>query len=261
VFHSCHHSEKLAIAFGLISTTPGSPLHISKNLQVCCDCHTSTKFITKIVGRAIIVRDANHFHRFENGLCSCRDYWWGLQSVFSMVPGLGSMLIWRIMVCLMRRPKVKYDHMWHVKFWHGEISSTGIWAWLVEYCSVPRMYDTKVLMDMVYIIVINICNIWWCHIPSKFCWVSTMDCQQYNYLQSVEFHRYCKCINQVSLFFDHANTWCWSSWNAYWDFSYPLDHALFYTPLKTLGQTSHNLKEIGSNLRAQSLPDSWVSRN
>jgi pentatricopeptide repeat protein len=75
VFHLCHHSEKLAISFGLISTTPGSPIHISKNLRVCCDCHTPTKFITKIVGRAIIVRDANRFHQFENGLCSCRDYW------------------------------------------------------------------------------------------------------------------------------------------------------------------------------------------
>ncbi len=48
VFHLCHHSEKLAISFGLISTTPGSPLHISKNLRVCCDCHTPTKFIRTI---------------------------------------------------------------------------------------------------------------------------------------------------------------------------------------------------------------------
>jgi hypothetical protein len=58
VFHLCHHSEKLAIAFGLISTPPGTPLRISKNLRVCADCHTSTKFISKIVGRVIIVRDA-----------------------------------------------------------------------------------------------------------------------------------------------------------------------------------------------------------
>jgi hypothetical protein len=75
VFHLCHHSEKLAIAFGLISTPPGTPLCISKNLRVCADCHTSTKFISKIVGRVIIVRDANHFHHFENGHCSCGDYW------------------------------------------------------------------------------------------------------------------------------------------------------------------------------------------
>jgi hypothetical protein len=26
VFHLCHHSEKLAIAFGLINTAPGTPL-------------------------------------------------------------------------------------------------------------------------------------------------------------------------------------------------------------------------------------------
>ncbi len=70
VFHLCHHSKKLAIAFGLISTPPGMPLCIIKNLQVCSDCHTSTKFISKIVGRAIIVRDANHFHHFEDGVCS-----------------------------------------------------------------------------------------------------------------------------------------------------------------------------------------------
>jgi hypothetical protein len=45
VFHLCHHSEKLAIAFGLINTAPGTPLRIRKNLWVCEDCHTSTKFI------------------------------------------------------------------------------------------------------------------------------------------------------------------------------------------------------------------------
>jgi len=59
VIHLCHHSEKLAIAFGLMSTDPGTPLRIVKNLRVCEDCHTSTKFISKIVRRKIIVRDAN----------------------------------------------------------------------------------------------------------------------------------------------------------------------------------------------------------
>ncbi|CAK9223374.1 unnamed protein product [Sphagnum troendelagicum] len=33
VIHLCHHSEKLVIAFGLISTPPGTPLRIFKNLQ------------------------------------------------------------------------------------------------------------------------------------------------------------------------------------------------------------------------------------
>ncbi|KAH9540911.1 hypothetical protein CY35_14G031200 [Sphagnum magellanicum] len=75
VFHLCHHSEKLAIALGLINTAPGTPLRIRKNLRVCEDCHTSIKFISKIVGRAIMVRDANRFHHFEDGICSCMDYW------------------------------------------------------------------------------------------------------------------------------------------------------------------------------------------
>ncbi|KAH8961063.1 hypothetical protein BDL97_05G031600 [Sphagnum fallax] len=75
VFHLCHHSVKLAIAFGLMSNDPGTPLRIVKNLRVCEDCHTSTKFISKIVRRKIIVRDANRFHHFENGVCSCKDYW------------------------------------------------------------------------------------------------------------------------------------------------------------------------------------------
>jgi pentatricopeptide repeat protein len=71
----CHHSEKLSVAFGLISTPPGTSLRIRKNLRVCGDCHTFMKFITKIVGRIIIIRDVNHVHHFEDGVCSCRDYW------------------------------------------------------------------------------------------------------------------------------------------------------------------------------------------
>ncbi|CAM6036345.1 unnamed protein product [Sphagnum compactum] len=73
--HLCHHSEKLAIAFGLINTPPGTPLRIFKNLHICGDCHTSTKFIAKMLGRTIIVRDAKRFHHFKDGVCSCMDYW------------------------------------------------------------------------------------------------------------------------------------------------------------------------------------------
>eukprot|EP01018_Ginkgo_biloba_P030327 Gb_08618 [translate_table: standard] len=50
----CGHSEKLAIAFGLINTSPGTTIQITKNLRVCGDCHSATKFISKIVGREII---------------------------------------------------------------------------------------------------------------------------------------------------------------------------------------------------------------
>lgn len=70
-----HHSEKLAIAFGLMRTPENTTLRIMKNLRVCNDCHSAIKFISKLVGREIIVRDATRFHHFKNGLCSCRDYW------------------------------------------------------------------------------------------------------------------------------------------------------------------------------------------
>ncbi|XP_057841718.2 pentatricopeptide repeat-containing protein At1g11290, chloroplastic-like [Cryptomeria japonica] len=71
----CHHSEKLAITFGLLNTPPGTTIRVIKNLRVCADCHTATKFISKIVARDIIVRDANRFHHFKQGRCSCGDYW------------------------------------------------------------------------------------------------------------------------------------------------------------------------------------------
>ncbi|CAN6470619.1 unnamed protein product [Victoria cruziana] len=70
-----HHSEKLAIAFGLISTRAGTRIKVFKNLRVCVDCHTAIKFISAIEGREIIVRDAVRFHHFTNGSCSCGDYW------------------------------------------------------------------------------------------------------------------------------------------------------------------------------------------
>ncbi|GAU18294.1 hypothetical protein TSUD_201820 [Trifolium subterraneum] len=69
------HSEKLAIAFGLITTEPGTDIRIIKNLRVCLDCHTATKLISKITERVIVVRDANRFHHFKDGICSCGDYW------------------------------------------------------------------------------------------------------------------------------------------------------------------------------------------
>lgn len=69
------HSEKLAIAFGLIATSDGTPFRIRKNLRVCGDCHTFTKFVSAITQREIIVRDANQFHHFREGTCSYGDYW------------------------------------------------------------------------------------------------------------------------------------------------------------------------------------------
>ncbi|XP_058108628.1 pentatricopeptide repeat-containing protein At2g33760-like [Magnolia sinica] len=69
------HSEKLAISFGLISTPEGTTIRITKNLRVCGDCHTFSKLASAVVQREIIVRDANRFHHFKDGSCSCGDYW------------------------------------------------------------------------------------------------------------------------------------------------------------------------------------------
>ncbi|KAF3435265.1 hypothetical protein FNV43_RR22352 [Rhamnella rubrinervis] len=71
----CGHSEKLAIAFGILNTPPGTTIRVAKNLRVCSDCHSAAKFISKIVKRDIILRDVRRFHHFSNGTCSCGDYW------------------------------------------------------------------------------------------------------------------------------------------------------------------------------------------
>ncbi|KAL6573586.1 hypothetical protein OROHE_002045 [Orobanche hederae] len=70
-----HHSERLAIAFGLIFIPSGLPIKVVKNLRVCDDCHNATKFISKITQREILVRDSVRFHLFKNGKCSCGDFW------------------------------------------------------------------------------------------------------------------------------------------------------------------------------------------
>lgn len=69
------HSEKIAVAFGLIRTSARRPIRIFKNLRVCGDCHTALKFISVTEGREIIVRDSNRFHHIKDGTCSCGDYW------------------------------------------------------------------------------------------------------------------------------------------------------------------------------------------
>ncbi|WZZ57646.1 hypothetical protein YC2023_057753 [Brassica napus] len=69
----CGHSERKAIAFGLINTVPGMPIWVTKNLSMCESCHDTVKFISKTVRREISVRDAEHFHHFRDGECSCGD--------------------------------------------------------------------------------------------------------------------------------------------------------------------------------------------
>ncbi|KAL2535700.1 Pentatricopeptide repeat-containing protein [Forsythia ovata] len=69
------HSERLAIAYGLLTTPKRTTIRITKNLRVCGDCHTFTKLISKFFDREIVVRDANRFHHFRDGVCSCGDIW------------------------------------------------------------------------------------------------------------------------------------------------------------------------------------------
>jgi pentatricopeptide repeat protein len=70
-----HHSERIAVAFALISIPAGKPIIVKKNLRVCLDCHSAIKYISKVVGRKIILRDNGRFHHFAEGSCSCGDYW------------------------------------------------------------------------------------------------------------------------------------------------------------------------------------------
>ncbi|KAH0881112.1 hypothetical protein HID58_068506 [Brassica napus] len=69
------HSERLAVAFAILKTSPGAEILVIKNLRVCEDCHVFIKMVSKIVDRRFVVRDASRFHYFEDGLCSCKDYW------------------------------------------------------------------------------------------------------------------------------------------------------------------------------------------
>ncbi|KAE9592682.1 hypothetical protein Lal_00029416 [Lupinus albus] len=69
------HSEKIAVAFALISTPNPKPIRVFKNLRVCGDCHAAIKYISVVTGREIVVRDANRFHHIKDGKCSCNNYW------------------------------------------------------------------------------------------------------------------------------------------------------------------------------------------
>ncbi|XP_062163320.1 putative pentatricopeptide repeat-containing protein At3g15130 [Alnus glutinosa] len=73
------HSEKLAIGLALVcgelENEERRVIRIFKNLRVCGDCHVFIKGLSKVLKVVLVVRDANRFHKFEDGLCSCGDYW------------------------------------------------------------------------------------------------------------------------------------------------------------------------------------------
>ncbi|XP_057717946.1 pentatricopeptide repeat-containing protein DOT4, chloroplastic-like isoform X1 [Arachis stenosperma] len=68
------HSELLALSFGLISSHAG-PIRLAKNSRMCNGCHSFAKFVSKMIRREIIFKDSNFFHHFNDGLCSCGDFW------------------------------------------------------------------------------------------------------------------------------------------------------------------------------------------
>ncbi|KAM0868856.1 hypothetical protein ACQ4PT_041034 [Festuca glaucescens] len=78
------HSERLAVGLWLLhhhehdhGEVEGKEevIRVYKNLRVCSDCHEFFKGLSSVVGRTLVVRDANRFHRFQDGACSCKDYW------------------------------------------------------------------------------------------------------------------------------------------------------------------------------------------
>ncbi|XP_027149855.1 pentatricopeptide repeat-containing protein At4g14850-like [Coffea eugenioides] len=69
-----HHSEKMAVAFGLLNTPNAAPIRIKKSISMCKDCHNFVKYISMSTSRTIIIRDSKKLHKFVNGHCSCGDF-------------------------------------------------------------------------------------------------------------------------------------------------------------------------------------------
>ncbi|XP_048334948.2 pentatricopeptide repeat-containing protein At5g44230 [Ziziphus jujuba] len=69
------HSEKLALAYGLVSTNAGCTIRIMKNLRICDDCHAFMCGASQITAREMVIRDNMRFHHFHDGMCSCGNFW------------------------------------------------------------------------------------------------------------------------------------------------------------------------------------------
>ncbi|GAV72028.1 PPR domain-containing protein/PPR_1 domain-containing protein/PPR_2 domain-containing protein/DYW_deaminase domain-containing protein, partial [Cephalotus follicularis] len=68
-----YHSEKLAIAFGLLNTPNAAAIRVIKSVSMCSVCHNFIKLMSSLTHRKIIVRDSKRLHKFVNGQCSCGD--------------------------------------------------------------------------------------------------------------------------------------------------------------------------------------------
>ena len=69
----CGHNGKLSIAYVLIHTHEGRPIHVTKDMRICDKCHSTILLISTIEKRRILVNAANHIHIFEDGKCICEN--------------------------------------------------------------------------------------------------------------------------------------------------------------------------------------------
>ncbi|XP_048572813.1 pentatricopeptide repeat-containing protein At3g13880-like isoform X1 [Triticum urartu] len=69
------HGELLGVALGLSTLPSAAPVTIMKNQRISWESHETLKLLSARENRGIIVRDPTHFHHFDQGSCSCRDYW------------------------------------------------------------------------------------------------------------------------------------------------------------------------------------------
>ncbi|KAL5705517.1 hypothetical protein ACHQM5_023814 [Ranunculus cassubicifolius] len=69
-----YHSEKLAVAFGLLNLPSGGCIRVLKSIGMCRDSHSFIKYASLLSGREIIIRDSKRLHQFSSGSCSCGDF-------------------------------------------------------------------------------------------------------------------------------------------------------------------------------------------
>ncbi|KAJ4833218.1 hypothetical protein Tsubulata_049071 [Turnera subulata] len=69
-----YHSEKLAVAFGLLNTPNNAPIRVTKSISMCKDCHTFFRAISSMTNREIIVRDSKKLRKFVSGQSSLAEF-------------------------------------------------------------------------------------------------------------------------------------------------------------------------------------------
>ncbi|WCJ35657.1 Pentatricopeptide repeat (PPR) superfamily protein [Euphorbia peplus] len=69
-----YHSERQAIAFGLLNAQKDAPIRITKTVTMCKNCHDFIKALSVLCSREFIIRDSRQLHKFANGRCTCADF-------------------------------------------------------------------------------------------------------------------------------------------------------------------------------------------